>query len=71
MSSYTIRFGYCPPNPGPHKSTGCWWFNDIKDAIDAYYDFRLDRCVPIYIKFGNSAYKEISYEWLLENENNL
>ena len=71
MSNYTIRFGYCPPNPGPHKSTGCWCFNDIKDAIEAYYDFRLYRRVPIYIKFGNAKYREISYEWLLEHENNL
>ena len=45
------------------------WFNDIKDAIDAYYNFRLDRRVPIYIKFNNGPYKRIDYDWLLEHSN--
>lgn len=67
-NNYTIRFGYCPPSPGSHKSTGCMWFNDIEDAIEAYYNFRLDRRVPIYIKFNNEPYKQIDYDWLLEHK---
>ena len=44
------------------------WFNDIKDAIDAYYNFRLDRRVPIYIKFYNGANKQKDYDWILEHK---
>lgn len=68
-NNYTIRFGYCPPSPGPHKSTGCMWFNNIEEAIEAYYNFRLDRKVPIYIKYNNGPYKQIDYDWLLEHSN--
>ena len=28
-----IRFGYCPPNPGPKKKLHNKWFTDINDAI--------------------------------------
>lgn len=70
MSNYTIRIGYCPSSHGSHKSKGCMWFNNIKDAIKAYYDFRLDRKVPIYIKFDDEPYKQIDYDWLLEHDKN-
>lgn len=66
MSNYTIRFGHL--SQGSHKSTGCMWFSNIKDAIKAYYDFRLDRKVPIYIKFDDEPYKQIDYDWLLEHD---
>jgi hypothetical protein len=34
--SVVIRFGYCPPSPGPYKFTGCKWYTNIKDAVEAY-----------------------------------
>lgn len=70
LTMITIRFGYCPPNPGPNASTGCRWYSDIDDAIDAYYNYRIDQRVPIYISINNSKYVQISYNELLELKTN-
>lgn len=57
----TIRFGYCPPNPGPNARTGCTWYSDINAAIDNY-----DGKSTIWMKIGGSRYTQISYSKLLE-----
>lgn len=59
-----VRFGYCPPNPGPHASIGCRWYSCVDEAIDAYYNYRLDQRVPIYISINNDKYKQITYDQL-------
>lgn len=62
--SLVIRFGYCPPNPGPKTKTKCKWYNNIDDAIEAYCN--LNYKMPIYISYNNCKYREISYEQLIE-----
>lgn len=57
----TIRFGYCPPNPGPKKKLYNKWYNDIQKAIDEY-----DGRKQIYISYNKQTYKEITFEELLE-----
>ena len=32
----TIRFGYCPPNPGPNANKRCTWYSDVRSAVEAY-----------------------------------
>lgn len=56
----TIRFGYCPPNPGPNANTGCTWYSDVRSAVEAY-----DGKCSIWMKTGGK-YVEISYNKLLE-----
>lgn len=31
-----IRFGYCPPNPGPNAKLKNKWFTNISDVINEY-----------------------------------
>lgn len=54
-----IRFGYCPPNPGPKKKLRCKWYNDKETAIKEY-----NGRDPIYVKYYG-VYREITYEKLL------
>ena len=53
-----IRFGYCPPNPGPKRKLLNKWFSDIKDAIENW-----DGNSSIWIK-TNGRYVEISFSKL-------
>lgn len=55
----TIRFGYCPPNPGPKGKVYNKWFTKVEDAI-AEYDGRKQ----IYISYNKKPYKEITFEEL-------
>lgn len=55
----TIRFGYCPPNPGPKAKIYNKWYSDIKNAIDEYNG--RDR---IYISYNKKAYRQITFEQL-------
>jgi hypothetical protein len=54
-----IRFGYCPPNPGPKAKINCRWYSNIKDAIDNYNN------QTIWIK-KNSKYVEITFDELIK-----
>lgn len=54
-----IRFGYCPPNPGPKKKLKCKWYTDKNTAIEEY-----DGRSPIYTRIYG-RYQEITYEQLL------
>ena len=56
----TIRFGYCPPNPGPNAKKRCAWYSDVRSAIKAYDGKR-----SIWIKTCGK-YVEMSYDKLLE-----
>lgn len=65
----TIRFGYCPPNPGPKKKIYNKWYNNIKDAIDEYNGRDL-----IYISYNKKVYRQITFNQLYklyESENTL
>ena len=55
-----IRFGYCPPNPGPNTKLTNKWFSDINDAINNY-----DGNSSIWIN-SSGVYREISYDQLLK-----
>lgn len=61
--SVVIRFGYCPPSPGPYKFTGCKWYTNIKDAVEAYNNYHTKP--TIYISYNKSLYREISYYELI------
>lgn len=52
-----IRFGYCPPNPGPNAKLNNKWYTNINDAIDNWNG------ESIWISSG-SKYREISIEQL-------
>ena len=54
-----IRFGYCPPSPGPNKNTKCKWYTDINTAIDNYNG------AEIWISFNGLKYRKISINELL------
>lgn len=57
----TIRFGYCPPSPGPNSRLlkHVKWFNNIDDAVEAY-----DGHTSIWIN-SSGIYHEITFEQLL------
>ena len=57
-----IRFGYCPPNPGPwsRKYKHVKYYTDFDSAIEKY-----DGHSSFWIKFSG-RYREISYEQLIE-----
>jgi hypothetical protein len=59
-SNYIIRFGYCPPNPGPKAKLRNKWFTKIEDAIEEY------KGETIYISYNKKPYKEIIFNDLLE-----
>lgn len=54
----TIRFGYCPPNPGPKRKLYNKWFTNKQDAIEEY------KGETIYISYNKKPYKEITFEQL-------
>ena len=54
-----IRFGYCPPNPGPKTKLNNKWFINKEDAINEYNG------EPIYISYNNQKYRKITFEKLL------
>lgn len=54
-----IRFGYCPPNPGPKKKLHNKWFTNVNDAINNW------KGESIWISYGRN-YKQITFEKLLE-----
>lgn len=56
----TIRFGYCPPNPGPKAKLRNKWFTNVEDAIEEY------KGETIYISYNKKQYKEITFNDLLE-----
>lgn len=60
MSNYVIRFGYCPPNPGPKRKLKNKWYTDVNDAINDYNGGK------IYISYNKQAYREITFNDLLE-----
>ena len=53
-----IRFGYCPPNPGPKKKLNNKWFINKEDAINEYNG------EPIYVSY-RGKYRKITFEKLL------
>lgn len=57
----TIRFGYCPPNPGPKAKLRNKWFTKVEDAIKEYREGEI-----IYISYNNQKYREITFNDLLE-----
>ena len=59
-SNYIIRFGYCPPNPGPKRKLRNKWYTDAQDAINDYNGEKL------YIRYNNQAYREITFNDLFE-----
>lgn len=60
MGKYIIRFGYCPPSPGPKAKITNKWFNNINDALEAYNGEIL------YIKYNNLKYRRITLDELLK-----
>ena len=59
-----IRFGYCPPNPGPNAKIRNEWYTNIKDAINEY-----NGRDKIYISVNKSGYREIDFDKLCELNN--
>jgi len=59
-SNVVIRFGYCPPNPGPNAKLKNKWFTDVNDAINNYNGEK------IYISYNRQTYREITFNELLE-----
>lgn len=57
-----IRFGYCPPSPGPNNRLLKYvkWFTNIDDAVEAY-----DGHTSIWIN-ASGIYREITFEQLLK-----
>lgn len=57
-----IRFGYCPPSPGPNSRLLKYvkWFTNIDDAVEAY-----DGHTSIWIN-TTGIYREITFEQLLK-----
>ena len=54
-----IRFGYCPPNPGPKAKLKNSGFSDINDAINSY-----DGKSSIWVK-TSGRFREITYDKLM------
>lgn len=54
----TIRFVYCPPNPGPKRKLRNKWFTKVEDAIEEY------KGETIYISYNKKSYNEITFEEL-------
>lgn len=52
-----IRFGYCPPNPGPKARRNNKWYTNVDAAINNWNH------ESIWIKYG-SRFKEITFERL-------
>lgn len=59
-SNVVIRFGYCPPNPGPKGKIYNKWFTKVEDAIEEY------KGEKIYISYNKQTYREITFNELLE-----
>lgn len=59
-----IRFGYCPPNPGPNAKLSNKWYTNINDAIDNWNG------ESIWISSGGK-YHKISIEQLYNLKNKL
>lgn len=57
----TIRFSYCPPNPGPKAKLRNKWFTKVEDAIEEYKEGE-----TIYISYNNQKYREITFNDLLK-----
>ena len=58
--SVIIRFGYCPPNPGPKKKLKNKWYSNLSDAITAYNGEEL------WIRENSQVYIKITYEDLIK-----
>ena len=58
--SVIIRFGYCPPNPGPKKKLKNKWYSNPSDAIAAYNGEEL------WIRENSQVYIKITYEDLIK-----
>lgn len=56
--SLVIRFGYCPPSPGPKAKIRNKWYrdNEIKDAINNW-----DGNSEIWISYNKQKYRQISF----------
>ena len=54
-----IRFGYCPPNPGPCPKTKLnnHWYTNVDDAINNW------NRESIWVKYSG-RYREITFEQL-------
>ena len=55
-----IRFGYCPPSPGPKAGIKNKWYTDINDAIENW-----DGRSEIWVSYNKGVYRQISYADLL------
>lgn len=58
--SHAIRFGYCPPSPGPKSKIRNKWHTDVNDAIENW-----DGRSEIRISYNKGVYRQISYADLL------
>lgn len=54
-----IRFGYCPPNPGPKSKINNKWYTDVKSAIENW------KGEPIWVKI-NGIYRQINIDELYD-----
>ena len=59
--SVIIRFGYCPPNPGPKKKLKNKWYYDINQSIDEY-----DGRSETWVSYNNQRYRKITFEQLIK-----
>lgn len=60
----TIRFGYCPPNPGWKTKNRWHWFSSYHDAIKFAYDN--NKFNDIWISYNNQKYRNITFDKLCE-----
>lgn len=60
----SIRFGYCPPNPGWKTKKRWYWFTDYKSAIEFAYDN--NRFNNIWVSYNKLPYKELTFDKLCE-----
>lgn len=63
--SLVIRFGYCPPNPGPKAKIRNKWYREIEDAINDW-----DGRSEIWISYNKQKYRQISFVELCNIKNN-
>lgn len=67
--SLVIRFGYCPPNPGPKAKIRNKWYrgDEIEDAINNW-----DGNSEIWVSYNKQTYRQISFAELCRiHEENL
>jgi hypothetical protein len=60
--SFIIRFGYCPPNPGPRSRFKCKWFTDVLTLLDNYKEGD-----DVFVSHNGGKYIHTTIDKIVEN----